>query len=279
MRNELYVDVVHPSLADVEIEKLFDTDRMERIQRASDSVMTPKERSQIVHEIKSEIEANLPKSIGRTIYRTVSFCDSPEHEEAEYCGKLDYALVALDKKACCSNALPKEFHHPTGRLGELKDKLVVAKVGRTTGDTTGIVNGVQTSVNVDGKTTSEWTVVGENGEVFAEHGDSGSGVWSLNGDCVGLLWGSATSSGMGFITPIQQIFDDLRLDEKYRELRVKSCGVRDMSTLLRAERRRPFTLSALRGTLDAVDNFSDARNNNSATFDNLNQGTFSLIAC
>jgi len=57
----------------------------------------------------------------------------------------------------------------------------------------------QNKSSVKGKgytsTTSEWLVVGD-GEIFAQQGGSGSSVWDLEGNLLGMLWGSAHSQGL-----------------------------------------------------------------------------------
>ena len=94
------------------------------------------------------------------------------------------------------------------------------KVGRSTGMTSGVINGVKSTVNLlsTHEQTSEWTVQGDGDEPFAAYGDSGSILWNDGGDAVGLLWGSNPSEKVNFVTPMESIIDaiEYRTGKRYR---------------------------------------------------------------
>lgn len=58
--------------------------------------------------------------------------------------------------------------------------------------------------------TSEWCYVGED-EVhsFSRQGDSGAWVTNIIGFLGGLLVGSHTAGGWGYVTPIQDVIEDI----------------------------------------------------------------------
>jgi hypothetical protein len=64
-------------------------------------------------------------------------------------------------------------------------------------------------------------IIGDNGERFAEEGDSGSGCWTVNGQFVGIVWASCRTTGNTYVVPFQQIMDDIQKDIAYKNLRVK----------------------------------------------------------
>lgn len=91
----------------------------------------------------------------------------------------------------------------------------VAKTGRTTGVTSGIVNQMRRFIHWEqhGDFCSEEVEVLGLAEDFADRGDSGSFVMNVSGELVGLLIGKdcgATEWGAGFVTPIQDLQEDVK---------------------------------------------------------------------
>lgn len=125
---------------------------------------------------------------------------------------LDLAFAAVDDPALVgSNVLPEGTLGPP--VEDLLDGTAVAKVGRTTGHTTGVV----TAVELDGVVVDygrgdvfsfdDCVEIAGEGAAFSEGGDSGSVVYARDGlGAVGLLFaGSSTGgpvgSGLTFCNP------------------------------------------------------------------------------
>jgi hypothetical protein len=100
-------------------------------------------------------------------------------------------------------------------FGTMKEDDWVAKTGRS-GTSAGYVNKIRRRVcweSVKQKESYETEVIGLAGD-FAYGGDSGSWVVNDRHELVGLLIGierEANKHGMGFVTPIQAIIDDVKL--------------------------------------------------------------------
>ena len=91
----------------------------------------------------------------------------------------------------------------------------VAKRGRSSNDTSGIVNRMRRLVHWD----NHHDLISEEVEVFglmrdfADHGDSGAFVTNVRGELVGLLIGrdsNASDFDIGFVTPIEDIQQDIK---------------------------------------------------------------------
>ena len=89
----------------------------------------------------------------------------------------------------------------------------VFKVGRTTGLTFGTITAVGTVVgSIDYALGSCWfrqqvEIVGDNGTLFSDHGDSGSAILSTTGEVVALLYaGNGTQT---YACPIQAVLTAL----------------------------------------------------------------------
>ncbi len=89
------------------------------------------------------------------------------------------------------------------------------KVGRTTGWTTGEVNGTCATVNVSGSNIQLLcqTLVHSESATIAAGGDSGSPVFEDSGDgtakLVGILWGGSASGDRFVFSPLKNIQDEL----------------------------------------------------------------------
>lgn len=69
-------------------------------------------------------------------------------------------------------------------------------------------------------TTWEYTVTNPDG-VFVEPGDSGAFVFSAAGGVVGLFWGARDRNyGTGYVTPIDDILDDIKLLTNAQEVEI-----------------------------------------------------------
>lgn len=85
------------------------------------------------------------------------------------------------------------------RFSKLQSAQVCKKLNRQTGQ-------------LEDTATWEYVVAAPEGTIFAEPGDSGSFVFNVNGGVVALFWGSPGrhSSGRGYVTPIDDIFEDIK---------------------------------------------------------------------
>lgn len=94
----------------------------------------------------------------------------------------------------------------------------VSKVGRTTGETNGIVNGCVLQRWVDGTLTTEIGVIGDE-RIFGDVGDSGSLVVAENHNepyGVGMLIGKNARGELGLVSPLWAILEDVeeKLNQK-----------------------------------------------------------------
>ncbi|KAK6534917.1 hypothetical protein TWF281_006217 [Arthrobotrys megalospora] len=91
----------------------------------------------------------------------------------------------------------------------------VFKVGRSTGQTFGIISGVKDGVTLRENLgqTMEWCVVGtheDRGKDFAAAGDSGSLVFNQNLEVVGIITAGCSFTGrLTYITPIKLVLADI----------------------------------------------------------------------
>ena len=150
-----------------------------------------------------------PTLVGSTILRVVSYGNCPIDAENVLPCRLDYALVKLPAALAASNAVDFRWGAPrkiSGNFGSIRVGMVVFKRGRTTASTQGTVTSVKLETEVPSKPgmSSEWIVKGKGDVAFCRKGDSGSGVWNVGGDLVGILWGS-DAEGNGYVTPIEDI--------------------------------------------------------------------------
>lgn len=93
----------------------------------------------------------------------------------------------------------------------LGDDLVL--YGKNSGSVHGQFNAIKSSIvwpEHQGVTT-EYVVVGRKGQAFALPGDSGGIVVNQTGALVGLLIAGAECRGTGYVTPIQVIWDDIKM--------------------------------------------------------------------
>jgi hypothetical protein len=93
----------------------------------------------------------------------------------------------------------------------LKPGTKVSKIGRTTGETEGTVNGCVIQRWIDNIVTIEIGVQGDD-RVFADVGDSGSLVVTANDDepyGVGMLIGKNAMGGLGLVSPLWAVLEDV----------------------------------------------------------------------
>ena len=96
-------------------------------------------------------------------------------------------------------------------ISVLTPDMEVSKIGRTTGETEGIVNGCIIQRWVDNLVTTEIGVLGKE-RVFADIGDSGSLVVTANGDepyGVGMLIGKNVLGSLGLVSPLWAVLEDV----------------------------------------------------------------------
>jgi len=55
---------------------------------------------------------------------------------------------------------------------------------------------------------------------FSEPSDSGTFVFAEDGDVIGLLWGGAERRNISYVTPIEDIFDDIKRVTGAMEVRI-----------------------------------------------------------
>jgi hypothetical protein len=102
-------------------------------------------------------------------------------------------------------------------IGLLIPDMKVSKIGRTTGETNGIVNGCVLQRWVDNTLTTEIGVVADE-KIFGDVGDSGSLVVTENDGepyGVGMLIGKNIRGGLGLTSPLWAILEDA--EEKLKQ--------------------------------------------------------------
>lgn len=142
----------------------------------------------------------------------------------------DAAVFELEDPAALSSMqgdrsdTPEEVADPFGGM-------MVEKVGRTTGHTSGVVVGVSASPLPVGYNIKEygvsktvffeeaWVVQGSDGSPFSRAGDSGSLVVGVGTDgirrAVGLVFAGNEQRGLSYILPLQPILDKLEVELVY----------------------------------------------------------------
>jgi hypothetical protein len=151
------------------------------------------------------------------------------------CHKLDYSLIALQSNTSKNILQFKNPERASGNIGQITAGLKVKKTGRTSGMTTGTVNGEKATVQTNSQTgcKSEWIVQGIHG---TEKGDSGAAVWNESGDFVGILWGSNPNKHTNFVTPIECILSHI-YSVTGKDMKVKPC-TEDVKSILYLETDR-----------------------------------------
>lgn len=87
-------------------------------------------------------------------------------------------------------------------------RAIVAKIGRSTLAKRGVVNGVMLQHWENGASIHEIAIIGHPGETFADRGDSGGCVFTLEGEeykASGLLIGKVKEANIAFATPMRLI--------------------------------------------------------------------------
>lgn len=144
----------------------------------------------------------------------------------------DWAIVKLDPKVKASVNKPP----PSSSIGE--DELAdgdfsyyeepqtvteikpgfnkgewVAKIGRTTGVTAGMVNVFPAAFNNNkgkGSYDSEVEIMSlPEGDEFFRPGDSGSMLVNINKECLGMVFGGSDGGEVGYATPLEKIVEDV----------------------------------------------------------------------
>lgn len=147
---------------------------------------------------------------------------------------LDWALIDVSPERVSGNKLPdglvSPYFNPTihgGHVTEAKFDTVsgqnVFKLGRSTGFTKGIMNGIETtrfrSCGLGGQSGDalsqscdiQWAIVPHNGKgLFSAQGDSGAFVLDSNASMVGLLFAGNTFCAATYITPVAALFEDIK---------------------------------------------------------------------
>lgn len=95
----------------------------------------------------------------------------------------------------------------------------VFKVGRSTGRTGGIVNGIKTDISTEGSErngvpprqspTRAWVVVRAGGLNFADVGDSGSFVLDPQGRWAGVIWGGNAGQNLTYFVEAYDVVHDI----------------------------------------------------------------------
>jgi hypothetical protein len=113
--------------------------------------------------------------------------------------KVDCALAAVDRSTDVSNSI-LQIGPPQGAR-EAQVDMTVHKFGRTTGYTVGHVTSIDTDVSLQYETgiftfAGQITIVGSQGQPFADAGDSGALILERgSNEAVGLLIGGSSSHG------------------------------------------------------------------------------------
>ena len=193
--------------------------------------------SEDLKKLRSKASSSDSRQIGETILTVVGYGNAPVlGDYQDNPSKLDFSLVKI-LDTPFSNAFPVYTKRnlpakPTGATSNIFENQIVFKIGRQTGITVGRVNGVKSEVSPRGYSGyfSEWEVVGENGEPWAARGDSGSCVWDLSGNLIGMVWGSTRRYNTGYVTPIQNLLDSIK-GLTGREYRPKTTSMDDKNNL------------------------------------------------
>jgi hypothetical protein len=123
---------------------------------------------------------------------------------------VDAAVAKLEQGVAFSQSyLPARRQPAPQGLTTAKVGDKVFKIGRTTGLTHGTITAVGTVVGPIGYDpgncwfSQQFEIVGDNGTLFSDHGDSGSAVLSTTGEVLGLLYaGNGTQT---YACPIQAV--------------------------------------------------------------------------
>lgn len=133
--------------------------------------------------------------------------------------RLDWAVFRGFEHRVLGNLLTSEDldDEPVARSGDLKPGASVIKIGRTTGHTEGVVNGVAIQIWESNILTQEVAVIASSGETstggFATTGDSGSLVVSLvDLEAVGLVVGKndVETPRWVAVTPLWAVMEDIK---------------------------------------------------------------------
>ena len=123
---------------------------------------------------------------------------------------VDAAVAKLEANIAFSQSyLPARAQPAPHGLGTALVGDKVFKIGRTTGLTHGTITAVSTVVGPIGYDpgncwfSQQFEIVGDNGTLFSDHGDSGSAIISTTGEVLGLLYaGNGTHT---YACPIQAV--------------------------------------------------------------------------
>jgi S1-C subfamily serine protease len=123
---------------------------------------------------------------------------------------VDAAVATLEQGVASSQAyLPARTQPAPHGLGNAMVGDKVFKIGRTTGLTHGTITAIGTVVGPIGYEpgncwfSQQFEIVGDNGTMFSDHGDSGSAIVSTTGEVLGLLYaGNGTHT---YACPIQAV--------------------------------------------------------------------------
>ena len=146
---------------------------------------------------------------------------------------VDWALIEVDPaRVPAENELPDSIHNiqiqstQMNRIGSLALHERVFKIGRRSNQTMGFVNPVRTTElktyeNCNGtiiyKVGDSWTVMQKDQEgkmkgcdFFSRKGDSGSAVFSQDGQFVGLLHAGTVERDISYITAAEDLVEDIK---------------------------------------------------------------------
>jgi hypothetical protein len=99
-----------------------------------------------------------------------------------------------------------------GGFGKLEEGKNVWKYGRTTGCTTGKVQGLCADIKFDNKepATMDWVIPARNSKPFSLGGDSGSWVTNHDGEVVAHIFGGCLDLNLSYISPIDFVLDRIK---------------------------------------------------------------------
>ncbi|OAF57723.1 hypothetical protein VC83_05630 [Pseudogymnoascus destructans] len=143
--------------------------------------------------------------------------------------RMDWALVELDPALLVQNLLPIEEQFKDECFVRIEPRYVAqegetvsgtntiiantwyGKVGRTSKCTAAEFNGIQRNISWgNGLFSDEYECKSlHSGEQFARGGDSGSLVFNLDKEWVGMLFAAEKSTECGFVTPVYELIKDI----------------------------------------------------------------------
>jgi len=228
--------IMHPSETDVLIEDFCLKEAYEKVHgMVRGGVLSKKEGAIQASEIQTLIASNRAHELGKHVFSYLGYGDNINEDSTATVCRLDFSVFTLNDTTATNSLPPTLLKLRKGKItanirGVVPDTTVY-KIGRTSGQSVGIISGLGESRNTKYLQfpTTEFLAMGES-KLFALWGDSGSGVWDEFGNLVGMVWGSSPGTNTNYVTSLPLILDrleyhqNLKLELKPNELDDVWCG-------------------------------------------------------